>query len=210
MKAVAAAAETLANAYEAKGPEVHFPETKPAEFEVTATIRDLMQTGSEFTVPQIRDVLISRGWKTEDYKNPLAFIHTVLKRRIKAGEVEAGKTPDGGKFYFDVRGRAEMEEKQREYRTMRREANRAQGIVFAEFKRRIDGPCRTILAANPKGITAKAVCRELTNAGVEMPSHWSNPVMGIKQVLRGLAGVECFPAIRNDVRQNFWRLKPKT
>jgi hypothetical protein len=215
MLAVAAALETLASAYESKGNEAApvpllallAEPVKPAEFEVTAAIRELLSKGDRLTVPEIRDVLVEQGWKTGDYKNPLAFIHTVLKRLIKAEEVGDGEGYDGRKHYFDIRSRAEIEERDRELKATWREAAKENGAAFIEFKTLVEAPCRKILASNPRGITAKAIYRELRKAGFDMPSHWSNPAMGIARTLQGMQGVECFRSIRNDVAQNFWRLK---
>jgi len=48
---------------------------------------------------QVRDLLIADGYNMSRYSNPLASIHTILKRLTKADEVEAKVLKDGDVYY---------------------------------------------------------------------------------------------------------------
>jgi hypothetical protein len=47
----------------------------------------------------VRDLLIADGYNMSRYSNPLASIHTILKRLTKADEVEANVLKDGDVYY---------------------------------------------------------------------------------------------------------------
>jgi hypothetical protein len=56
----------------------------------TNAVRQVVQSGKFFRAPvDIRDELQRRGFKLEKYKNPLASIHTILKRLYEQGEIDA-------------------------------------------------------------------------------------------------------------------------
>src|SRR5690242_1314759 len=72
---------------------VAVPPTPQPDFEITGSIRDLLKGGAELSAPQIREALVTRGWKDDGYTNPLAIIHTVLKRLVKNGDLGVSQNP---------------------------------------------------------------------------------------------------------------------
>lgn len=70
---------------------------KPSGF--TDAIRDVLQrTTEDLTATEVKDALSKSGFSVDGYSNPLASIHTVLKRLFLAGEVVTG-TRDGKTTY---------------------------------------------------------------------------------------------------------------
>ena len=47
-----------------------------------------------YTPVEVRNALRDRGFKIEQYKNPLASIHTILKRLVKSGELHSVQDDD--------------------------------------------------------------------------------------------------------------------
>ena len=55
---------------------------------ITYRVRDCFKPGVGLSATQVRDALVrSASFDLKDYKNPLATIHTILKRLMKAGEL---------------------------------------------------------------------------------------------------------------------------
>ena len=70
---------------------------RPAGF--TNAVRDVLQrTTEKLTATEVKDHLSQSGFNVDGYSNPLASIHTVLKRLVIAGEAEPG-TRDGRATY---------------------------------------------------------------------------------------------------------------
>jgi hypothetical protein len=56
----------------------------------TSAVRNVVKTSATFMTPvDVRDELKRQGFKLEKYKNPLASIHTILKRLHGQGEIDA-------------------------------------------------------------------------------------------------------------------------
>ncbi|MGO8813841.1 MAG: hypothetical protein ACLQVG_04140 [Terriglobia bacterium] len=65
----------------------------------TNAVRDVLQrTTEKLSATEVKDGLSKIGFNVDGYSNPLASIHTVLKRLLVAGEVETG-TRDGKTTY---------------------------------------------------------------------------------------------------------------
>ncbi len=71
--------------------KMHENETATAakEVEITPAIRETIEKSDrDLSVPDIRDILQAKGWEPGSYANPLATIHTVIKRLIANKEVK--------------------------------------------------------------------------------------------------------------------------
>ena len=89
-----------------KSPEAD-EESEPPRSGMTDTIRAILNRSKEpLTASELRECLESIGFDVNSYSNPLATIHTVLRRLREAGEVEtthdvekiAGKAFKIGKY----------------------------------------------------------------------------------------------------------------
>jgi hypothetical protein len=99
---------------EARGPSPEEPDLGEKlvelakEFGVTHGIRTLLGSSSTgLSAPEIKTALQSGGWNADEYKNPLAFVHTVLKRLVEAGEVAELPAVEGTKRYRWAVGKPE-------------------------------------------------------------------------------------------------------
>jgi hypothetical protein len=79
-------------------PEKEFPHLfereSPQDKGITDAIRKLFTPGLGYTAIQVRDGLRAKGFRIDHYKNPLATIHTILKRLVKSGELHAIESDD--------------------------------------------------------------------------------------------------------------------
>jgi hypothetical protein len=65
----------------------------------------LTQAGAPLTASEIRDRLEARGFDIKSYSNPMANIHTILRRLTESGEVETThelNAPSGGGKRFTM------------------------------------------------------------------------------------------------------------
>lgn len=78
---------------------------EPAAIGITDAIRDVMKGRAEshpdaFWSPlTVRTMLQKEKFRLEDYKNPLAVIHTTMKRLSDQGELEARTGKDDKTYY---------------------------------------------------------------------------------------------------------------
>src|SRR5581483_1524598 len=80
--------------------EVPLTAVQQDRFDITSNIREVLQNAAAWLmVPEIRDALVAKGWKADDYDNPLAVIHTILKRLVKSGEVSEQRVQGGKKAF---------------------------------------------------------------------------------------------------------------
>ncbi len=204
IKAVSSAHKSLERALQ-RGSEESPIVTPPGEagFKITANIREVLQDGKELSAPQIRNALVSRGWDIEekDYKNPLAIIHTVLKRLIEDGTVSAYADAAGGIFYFDVQAKGAKRAREQEERARERQL----AAVRAETRKILVQPCRNILRAYPKGISFRTLHRELEKIGIDL-SCYHRPASAIAVVLNAMPDVKSFRAKTGDVVRTYYRL----
>jgi hypothetical protein len=74
-----------------------------AQAGMTGSIREILKNAPEpLTASEIRDSLESLGFDMKSYSNPLATIHTVLRRLADANEVETTHEMAPGKRYAFV------------------------------------------------------------------------------------------------------------
>lgn len=74
-------------------------ETEPRGF--TDAVRDVLRASVEALTPaQVRDRLQASGFALGHYSNPLASIHVILKRLVKAGEAKSYEGPPGTTQYW--------------------------------------------------------------------------------------------------------------
>lgn len=72
-----------------------FPDLLDSDIGLTDAVRKVLQANGKFMTPVgVRTGLRTLGFDIGRYKNPLASIHTVLKRLKDAGEVEPGLIED--------------------------------------------------------------------------------------------------------------------
>lgn len=65
----------------------------------TDSIREVLKAGGTWMTPiHVRDGLLRTGYPLDTYTNPLASIHTVLKRLVNRGEIEVFNA-DEATFY---------------------------------------------------------------------------------------------------------------
>jgi hypothetical protein len=79
-----------------------FPRTISSDTGFTDAVREVMKSGGQlygFTPVAARDALKEAGFDLGKYKNPLASIHTILKRLEMKGEVKGHTQDDGGVRY---------------------------------------------------------------------------------------------------------------
>jgi hypothetical protein len=60
----------------------------------TDAVRATFKPGKAMTAIQVRNDLINAGFDLDGYRNPLATIHTILKRLVKSGELFIGPSFD--------------------------------------------------------------------------------------------------------------------
>ena len=67
----------------------------------TDAIRTVLRASVEALTPrQVRDQLVASGFPLSEYSNPLASIHTVLKRLVRAREAHSFEGPPGTTQYW--------------------------------------------------------------------------------------------------------------
>ena len=78
-----------------------FPDRIDPDKGLTDAVRDLLKSHHPYshTPVQIRDGLKEKGYGISKHKNPLASIHTVLKRLVEKGEIREGNR-DGRTVYI--------------------------------------------------------------------------------------------------------------
>jgi hypothetical protein len=71
-----------------------------SEVGLTDTVRNVLKTADDAMTPvQVRDGVIRMGKNESDYTNLLASIHNILKRLVKANEIEEDKDESGKTCY---------------------------------------------------------------------------------------------------------------
>jgi hypothetical protein len=85
---------------EAKAYPYLFADEIEPEIGFTDAVRKVMHTPPlEFLSPiQVRDRLIETGFNLDKYTNPMASIHTILKRLVRSGQVD--ETDEEGRMYY--------------------------------------------------------------------------------------------------------------
>jgi hypothetical protein len=194
IKALTAAAEAFARVIEVRpDPEVPLAaiEEQRPEFEITATVRDILKAARQgdrdqrsLSPPQIKTLLVEKGWKAEEYDNPLAVIHTILKRLVKSAEVESEFASPGERVYRAIPTKAEQ--------TAEQEKSRA---IEAGWKV-ISRATFEILSASSKPMSAQEIAQALIDKGIDMSIFPGTPVSAVYNTVRGL------PLKRTKVRQN--------
>jgi hypothetical protein len=90
-------------------PKEEYPHLFPDELTksdvgFTDAIREVLKSAppqeSVFTAVSMRDALKERGFDLKKYQNPLASIHTVLKRLALQDEVERYPDSETGKWFY--------------------------------------------------------------------------------------------------------------
>ena len=209
-KAVTAAAEALANAIGSENSEAPPPPLEEAGFEITASIREILR-GSEnsMSAPEIRDALAQRGWRAEDYDNPLAVVHTILKRLLKSGDAEDEEYMDGGRGYFDPRRKAEREAewqaRHEESAAAEQRQEAAVRAVRAQVRRELMEASCAVVRLCPEGVSAREIQRELQKTAIVDLSSWVRPTSAIAMVLKEAPGIRMFRVERNGVVANIYR-----
>lgn len=207
IQAVTDAANALDRALDVKNSRIPEPAAVPApsavvpqpEFEITASIREILQGAARhLSAPHIRELLIERGWKAENYKNPSAVVHQVLKRLIKNGDVDFTQDWQNIKYYYDKRIVAEKRDRER---AKEKEIAAARAETFSML---LD-PCLKILRAHPKGISANRIARELRRIGVDM-SCYNVPAVAINLALRDVPDVRRFKAEVDGIARTYYQL----
>jgi hypothetical protein len=64
----------------------------------TDAVRQAMSAGMRMTPIEVRDELANNGFDLARYSNPLATIHTILKRLLEAGQLEELEAADGKSY----------------------------------------------------------------------------------------------------------------
>src|SRR5262249_25621978 len=78
---------------------------------ITDAVRAVFEPGLGFTPVEVRSALRRKGFKIDEYKNPLASIHTILKRLGKSGELSAWQDDeDSPVTYYKVSDNDEVEQ----------------------------------------------------------------------------------------------------
>jgi hypothetical protein len=191
---VSAAYKALVRIHEVEtSPPAPLPIIKKAEepkFQVKASVLEVVEsTDGEISALEIRDALVLRGWKIENYRNPLAVVHTILRRLVKNGDIVVSATTGCGKYY---QGREHWEEKQArdwEQDAARRAASKAKLAARAEARALLVEPCYEILRDHPEGISARAIGTELENNGIDM-SCFDRKASAVAAVLTSLPDVK--------------------
>lgn len=180
-----------------------------SQFEITASIREILQEGGELSAPSIRDALVARGWEIEAkrYKNPLAIVHEVLKRLIKNDDV--GVTPDhwnpNKKLFYDKRMAVQKQIQQQQERAEQLAREEERAIIRADIRSALIPACREILRSYPKGISAMRIYRQLRKGGFDMSSY-SRPASGIAYVLTGMPEVSSFKVDDDGVIRTYYKI----
>ena len=66
------------------------------EFGIMANVRQILEAADhELTIPEIKEVLTEKGWEPGAYGNPLAVLHTTMKRLLASGEATEILSEDG-------------------------------------------------------------------------------------------------------------------
>lgn len=168
------------------------------EFEITATVREILKSAygwlegkyfhmEKLAAPEIRDRLVLKGWKAEDYDNPLAVVHTVLKRLVKSGEVECERDAEQKLRYKGVLSALEMEAITAAHEQARAETDKA-------YRERVE---RDRIISAKRRSAGKAIikaCRELFCDGVVMSIDEARESM----VQRGI-DLSCYATPRSGI-----------
>lgn len=219
IKAVSVASEALDSVLQAESrPEIPLAAItdKGEDFEITATIREFLKSAftcsyhgtiemQQFSAPQIRDHLVSKGWKADEYDNPLAVIHTVLKRLVKTGDVE--RTEDR-RFYLGVLSESEQKaivEKEEDENARRskefrenKERDKARIAQRQANAKKIERVCREIFLVKRAVMSIEEFRELLVQRGIDLSFHatpWSGILnrfgwLGIKKRPDGLWAYE--------------------
>lgn len=211
IEAVEAAAKAFARVMESSaepGSSGAAEDTEP-QFEITGNIREILKSAKRDLYPrEIRDLLIERGWSAQEYRNPLAVVHTILKRLIKDGDAQIrdgseGKAYSGG--YTAEERRAMEDARQAEWRERARAQAQAEADR-AEIRRVLPGMCLAVLKERDKAVTARGLCQLLEQKGLEFPGY-KDPVLAVHRALRTLPVRAYNAPTKNGVMKTFYELE---
>lgn len=89
-----------------------FPENIGSDVGFTDAIRSVLKAfDSSYTSPvSVRDALEKKGFDLSKYKNPLASIHTILKRLVRSGEADTITQDSTGRVLYTWIGKRRDEE----------------------------------------------------------------------------------------------------
>ena len=169
MRALVIAAGALSR--DLAGGEVGIPieaiEATNKEFEVTASIRQVLDSSAEvLSAPEIRDALISKGWKADAYKNPLAVVHTVLRRLTMSGDVFVDPHHLSKKGFYGKILAAKRREERRKWEAKNAELTASED-ARARLRRTLPAACYEVLRGFPKGMTATEIREKLAENGFD-------------------------------------------
>ncbi|HTX35465.1 MAG TPA: hypothetical protein VME43_10595 [Bryobacteraceae bacterium] len=213
-ESVSAAIQALTNAISSRESEALPPPLEEAGFEITASIREVLRKSEEaLSAPEIRDALAERGWKPEDYDNPLAVVHTILKRLLNSGDAEYDQGSEGTRYYFDPRQRAEREAaKEADWNARHEEEAAVKRQQETEIRTARNAARRELALAacalvrlSKRALTAKEIALQLEEKGVVDFSSWSAPSRAVATALKGMPEIEMFRGTISGMENNFYR-----
>jgi len=76
------------------------------EIGMTDRIREILNSQAEFqslSPTHVRDILVRGGFSLEGRSNPMAEVHTVLRRLVAGGEATAHEDDHGNMFYLGIK-----------------------------------------------------------------------------------------------------------
>jgi hypothetical protein len=150
------------------------PTVEEPGFEITANVREILAAPfAELSAPEIRNALVSRGWRIESYANPLAVIHQILNRLAENNEIAVFPGTRGNRY----RARFPRDEK-------KLAAARATKKARAEKQHMLAEPCHEIVRLYPGGISAKAIAWKLEEDGIDL-SCYNRPSSAVAVALKG-------------------------
>lgn len=218
IKAVNAARAALSRV--AEGGAAQIEVGGESEFEITGNIRALLKASIRdrndnwqlrpLSAPEIKEKLEILGWKSDAYDNPLAVVHTILKRLIKGGQVE--KTIEMGRPVYaailtqpereaaDAEYRRRTEERRQQYWQDREEKEalqRARQKAIAQIAK----ACREEVTKSKDGLLIEQMEEALEKRGVDT-SLYASPASAIMQAFKMLG-------VRKDKTIGTWNYPAK-
>jgi hypothetical protein len=182
---------------------------KAGKFDITASVREVLRTTADWLlVPEIRDALVAKGWRADDYDNPLAVIHTILKRLVKAGELMEERTQTGKKIFCHEPSVAARDEEKERRDVERAKAAHAQHLIESKVRRVLPKACRQILQGEPAGLSAPEIYKKLMERGIEI-DRMRDPmtaIYGTLSMLRQSISVRTFKQMKEGKERNVYQL----